>query len=426
MKTINLGLIGLGTVGCSVVKLLEEKREILEKKAGVRFNLKKIADKDLDSTRSVKVNPEKLTSEVEEILNDPQIEIVVELIGGIEEARNFVTQALKNKKSVVTANKALLAEHGEEIFKLAQENGVRVNFEASVGGGIPIIKSLREGLIANKIESVFGIINGTANYILTRMGKENKDFNEALKETQESGYAESDPSLDLEGIDSAHKLVILASLAFGTKIELKDVHVEGITKITLQDIKYAQELGYAVKLLAIAKEVNKEIEVRVHPTMVPENSLLASVDEEFNAVYLTGDAAGPMMFYGRGAGGASAASAVLSDLVDLARGEQTNLPSVSYFAAGRKIRKIEELTSLYYIKFSVIDQPGVLASISGVLGKNKISIASVIQKGRREGDVVPIVMMTHKAKELNIQEALKAIDKLAIVKAKSVLIRVEE
>jgi homoserine dehydrogenase len=426
MKTINIGLIGLGTVGCNVVKLLEEKKEVLEKKAKVKFNLKKIADKNLDFPRPVKVSPEKLTSKIEEVLDDPQIEIIIELIGGIEEARTFLEQALKNKKSVVTANKALLAEYGEEIFKLAQENGVRVNFEASVGGGIPIIRSLREGLIANKIESIFGIINGTANYILTRMSKENKDFNEALKEAQEAGYAESDSSLDLEGVDSAHKLVILASLAFGTKIELKEVYVEGITKITLQDIKYAQGLGYIIKLLAIAKESNEEIEVRVHPTMIPQNSLLASVNEEFNAVYVTGDVAGPVMFYGRGAGGASAASAVVSDLIDLTRRERANSSFVNYFEERKKIKKIEELVSPCYIRFSVIDQPGVLAKISGILGKNKISIASVIQKGRKEGDVVPIVMMTHKAKELNIQKALKEIDKLGMAKAKSVLIRMEE
>lgn len=427
-QEINIGLIGFGTVGSGVVRILLEKELILAQRSGIRLSLKRIADKDITTPRGITVPPEILTTYLDAIIDDPGIDIVVELIGGIDEAKSIILKSISQGKPVVTANKALLAQHGQEIFALARKNRVSICFEAAVGGGIPIVKSLREGLIANRIQSILGIVNGTTNYILTKMTREGYSFEEALSQAQEMGYAESDPTLDLEGIDAAHKLVLLATLAFGDQVRLDDVYVEGISKLSLQDVKYAQEFGYSVKLLAIAKIIDHALELRVHPTMVPSDHLLASVDDAFNAIYVTGDAVGSMMFYGQGAGGLPAASAVVSDIVDLAsqmRGGPARLSRVPYGEPRIKVRPIGQSTSQYYIRFTALDQPGVLAKISGILGRHNISIASVIQKGRGKQESVPVVMMTHEAKERDVELALKAIDRLPVIKDRSVLIRVE-
>jgi homoserine dehydrogenase len=392
--------------------------------------LHKIADIDLKRDRGVQVSKKILTSDAEAVLTDPDIAICIELIGGIEPARTFILKAIEAGKHVVTANKALLALHGAELFAAAQKKGVRIGFEASVGGGIPIIRSLREGLVANRIISIFGILNGTSNYILTRMTQEKKEFKDVLKDAQQLGYAEADPSLDVEGTDAAHKLAILAALAFGIKVDFNDIFVEGIAHITPLDIQYILEFGYRIKLLAIGKGDGKKVELRVHPTMLPANHLLSTVEGVYNAIYLSGDAVGPTMFYGQGAGSLPTGSAVVSDVVDLCEGiihGVTGGDSLAPFGGpkGGMIKAMEEVVTPYYLRFTAVDRPGVLSKVSGILGEHEISIASVIQKGRRVKGAVPIVMMTHEAVEKNIQEALKAIDGLDIIQAKTILIRVE-
>jgi len=424
MKKINIGLIGFGTVGSSVVKILKEKRNLLRQRLGAELVIKKIADRDISTSRKVKVAPGILTRRIDDVLDDPGIDIVIELIGDSPVAEEVILKAIGKGKPVITANKALLATKGRKIFKKAEERGVGIYFEASVGAGIPIIKALREGLAANRISSVFGIINGTANYILSGMSHYGSSFKDALRHTRAKGYAEKDPSLDVEGIDSAHKLTILSTLAFGGFVDLEDIHTEGITQITSQDIQYAKEFGYVIKLLAIAKKSNGSLEARVHPTMISQEHLLAAVDGAYNAIYVRGNLIGSSMFYGRGAGGFSAASAVVADIVDLAESSGRFLPA-NFSKKPLKIKDIGEVEMKYYIRFTTVDRPGVLAKISGILARHKISIVSVIQKERREKGKVPIVMMTHEAKESSVQKALKEIDRLKVVKAKSMLIRVE-
>jgi homoserine dehydrogenase len=430
MKEIKIGIIGFGTVGTGVVRILQENAPLIEQRLGGRISLYKIADIDLARDRGVQVPQEILTTDAEAVLSDPEISICVELMGGIEPARTFILKAMKSGKHVVTANKALLALHGAEIFAAAQANGVRIGFEASVGGGIPIIRSLREGLVANRIISIFGILNGTSNYILTRMTQEKKGFREVLKDAQRLGYAETDPTLDVEGIDAAHKLAILATLAFGVRVDLNDIFVEGISAITPLDIQYSSEFGYRIKLLAIGKEDGGKVELRVHPTMLPAHHLLSTVEGVYNAIYLTGDAVGPTMFYGQGAGSLPTGSAVVSDLVDICRdsikgikGGGVILPLAS--SQEGAIKPIDEVSTPCYLRFTALDRPGVLSHISGILGKHDISIASVIQKGRKVKEAVPIVMMTHEAKERDIHHALSEINKLDIIRAKTTLIRVE-
>ena len=427
---INIGLIGWGTVGGGVVKILEERKKHLSRRVGARLYLKSIVDLNINRARSVKVDRKILSRDVKNILSDPEIDIVVQLIGGEQPARNYITTALKGGKSVITANKALLAKHGKEIFKLAWENNAEIGYEASVCGGIPLIRSIKEGLLANKIEELRGIINGTSNYILTRMEEENYTFNEALQEAKKRGYAEADPSLDISGLDSAHKLAILASLTFGTSVALSDIYVEGIDLITSQDIRYARELGCVVKLLAIAKEKHGRIEARVHPVLISADYILASVRHIFNAVCLKGDKVGELIFYGAGAGELPTASSVVSDICDIAgkliRGGEGRVNSFLYDEPSKKVSTIDKLESRYYVRFTTLDNPGVLAKISRILGRRDISIASVIQKQRKEGRTVPIVMMTHKAMEENMRRALRQIDKLSVVKGKTVAIRVEE
>lgn len=430
MKKINIGIIGFGTVGAGVVKILRERRKILSDKIGSEINIKKICDKDIVSKRNVSVDKTFLTTDPKDILNDPQIDIVVELIGGVHPAKEFITEALKKGKNIVTANKALLSQDGKELFTLARESSKSIYFEASVGGGIPIIKSLREGLVANKFNSVFGIVNGTSNYILSSMSRDNCTFADALRQAKAKGFAEKDPTLDIEGIDSAHKLILLTYLCFGKMVSLNDIFIEGISRVSLADINYAKELGFTIKLLAIAKREADSLEVRVHPTLVPDTHLLASVNGVFNAIHVSSDLAGELLFYGPGAGQLSAASAVVSDLVDLTQDIKAGMfrPTLNIIEdmAIKKLRKIDEFESRYYIRFMALDKPGVLARISGVLAKFGISIASVTQKERRKAHSVPLVMIIHEAKEKNLRAALGIIDKLNLIQEGSVAIRIED
>jgi len=431
MKTINIGLIGFGTIGVGVVKNLKRNASVISQRVGAHLRIKGIADIDIKTKRDVAVDRSVLTTDADKLLTDPEIDVIVELIGGYEPAKTFILKALKNGKHVVTANKALLALHGEEIFKVAQDAKRSVYYEASVGGGIPIIKSLREGFVANNVHSIFGIVNGTSNYILSKMTEEKIDFHTALKEAQKKGYAEKDPTFDVEGIDSAHKLVILASLASGQWIDFKSLHIEGITRITEKDIEYADELGCALKLLAIMKEKNGEIEVRVHPTFVPAENLLSTVNGVFNAIYVEGDVVGKTMFYGRGAGQDPTSSAVISDLVDIAHDilshSPSRVPSIAFLKEKKAVKKMDDVESRAYLRVSASDRPGVLAKIAGILGKHQISIATVMQKERNErGGTVPVIMLTHKAKEKNLREALCEIDRLPVIKHRTMMIRMED
>jgi len=429
MRKINIGIIGFGNIGCGVVKILSSRKSLLAQKIETEIIIKKICDKDLARKRDVTVNKDLLTSDAYEIINDPGIDIIVELMGGINPAKEFILAALKKGKHVVTANKALLAQDGNELFREASERGKNIYFEASVGAGIPIIKSIKEGLVANKFNSIFGILNGTSNYVLTQMSKENCSFINALTDAKLKGFAEKDPTFDIQGIDSAHKLVLLTYLVFGKIINLKDIFIEGIDQVSASDIVYAKELGYTIKLLAVAKKEIDELEVRVHPTLLPSEHLLASVDGVFNAIYVSSDLAGDLMFYGPGAGQLPAASAVVSDIVDLAQDIKAGLfrPTLNprEDCSIKGIRKIDEFENKYYIRITAVDKPGVLAKISGILAKFGISIASVTQKERLKSQIVPVVMVTHEVKEKNLRGALKMIDRLAEIKDKSVAIRIE-
>ena len=422
MKQVGVGIIGFGTVGTGTAKILLSKKELIKKRTGIELILKKVADKDLERPREITLPEGVLIPDAGELINDPEINIVVELVGGTTIAKEFIMEALKKGKHVVTANKALLAEEGNEIFNLAKEKGLQIGFEASVGGGIPIIKVMKEGLVANKMLAIYGIINGTTNFILTKMTNEGIDFQDALREAQQLGYAEANPTLDIEGIDSAHKITILASLSYGIPLSFNKVYCEGITKITAQDIAFAKEFGYKIKLLAITKILDGEIELRVHPTMIPEDYLIAKVEGVFNAIYVEGDSVGATLYYGRGAGSMPTGSAVVADIVDIAKGINT-MPLD--FSEKYTIKPMEEIESMYYFRFTALDRPGVLSKISGVFGEHNISIASLIQKGRSKAGAVPLVILTHKAKEKDVLEALEKIDKLPVVAAKSVFIRVE-
>jgi homoserine dehydrogenase len=433
MKMINVGLIGFGTIGTGVVRVLKENAQVIKDKLGCEVHLKKIADLDVSRDRGVKVEKGVLTKNADDIINDPDISIVIELIGGTTAAKDLVMKALDKGKHVVTANKALLSTHGKEIFQAATRKGLALGFEASVGGGIPIIKALREGLSANRVDSIYGIINGTANYILTKMTDEGGKFEDVLGQAKEKGYAEPDPTYDVEGIDTAHKLAILINLAYGTYSRLEDIYTEGISSITELDVRFAREFGFRIKLLAIAKASEGEIEARVHPTMVPESHPLAKVDGVFNAVFLHGNAVGDTMFYGRGAGMMPTASAVVADVVDICRdltnGVPVRLSPLSYTENAVKdirIKNMDDLEIPYYLRFSAIDKPGVLSKISGVLGAHNISISSVIQKGRKVGGAVPLVITTHNAREWELRKAIKEIEKLDVVLDRVMFIRIEE
>jgi len=424
---VNVGIIGFGTVGSGTAKILIENAVLIRRRTGADVRLKRIADLDVTRDRGIKLAPGVLVPDANAVLNDPEIGVVVELMGGIHPALEFIKSALKNGKHVVTANKQLLAEKGAEIFALAREKNRVVAFEAAVAGGIPIIKVLRESLSCNNILSIHGIINGTSNYILTKMTREGMSFQDALKEAQRLGYAEANPAFDIEGVDTAHKLTLLASLAFGIPLSFDRVYKEGITRITAEDILYASELGYKIKLLAVTKVVDGGIELRVHPTMIPEDFLIARVDGVLNAVMVTGDYVGETMYYGRGAGDMPTGSAVVSDIIDIATGRQTAGSCGIAAPDGEKfaIRDMKDVVSMYYFRFSAIDKPGVLSRISGVLGSHNISISAVIQKERREGEAVPVVVLTHKAREEDVVEAVGEIDKLNVVSENTRFIRVE-
>jgi homoserine dehydrogenase len=418
---LNIGLIGFGTIGAGVVKILQSSSFLIEKRTGVRLCLRRIADLDITTSRGVVVEPELLTTKVEEIIDADDIDVVVELIGGYEPARTIVLSAMRTGKSIVTANKALLSKYWEEIFQTAAESRVAFYAEASVGGGIPIISSITQGLVANEICEIYGIINGTCNYILTKMSDEGLEFSEALKRAQANGYAEADPAFDIEGVDTAHKLSILSSISFGGHIPLDTISIQGITKITKLDIDYAKELGFVIKLLGIVKRLtSNEIEASVHPAMIPEDHLLASVHDVFNAIYMVGDFVGPMMFYGKGAGQLPTASAIVSDLVMLAYQGKGLTDARTHLADTIKVRKTDSISSRYYLRVTTEDRVGVLASIAGILGKNGISIASCIQKER--GQFVPIIILTHEAEEGNLKAAIAEIDGLSEIKDKTVRI----
>lgn len=429
-----MGLIGFGNIGTGVVKLLQQNSELLTSKLGAKLVIKKIADINITSSRGVKIPKGVLTTDAREILNDPEISIVIELMGGYEPARTFVLEAIGSGKHVVSANKAMLATYGNEIFSAAQKKGVDVGFEASVGGTIPIIKTLKESLAANNINSMVGIMNGTCNFILTKMTDEGKPFDVVLKEAQQLGFAEADPTFDIAGIDTSHKMAIALSLAYGKKVNLKDIYVEGITKISGEDIAFAKELGYRIKLLAIAMlKEDGAVEARIHPTMISSGHLLANVNRNYNAFHLVGDASGPVFLFGQGAGMMPTASAVFSDILDCARnllkGISGRVPLRSIDENSMKNIKLipmDDVETKYYFRFSALDQPGILSKISGILGQHHISIATVIQKVREKASAVPVVMTTYKAKEKNVRQALKKIDKLNIVKGKTILVRIED
>lgn len=433
MKQIKAGLIGFGTIGAGVVKVFQHNGPVIADRLGAQLELVKIADLDITTERGVSVSPGQLTTDVEEILANPEIDIVIELIGGYEPARTFVLKAIANGKHVVTANKALLAVHGEEIFAAASKQGVDVYFEAAVAGGIPIISSIKENLCANQFSSVLGILNGTCNYILTRMTQAGDDFADVLKAAQDLGYAEADPTFDVEGIDAAHKLAILLSLCFGTRVNFADISTEGIGNISSLDIQFAEQFGYKIKLLAIGKRDGDSIEARVHPTMIPLYHPLADVEGVFNAVRLVGDFVGPSMQIGYGAGMEATASAVMGDVMAIARnmqlgGRGVRTPAMAYCAdriSQLVIKPMAEIVTQYYLRFAANDQPGVLAQISTILGNYQISIASMIQPERQVGGAVPIVIMTHEAMEDHIVKALAEIDKLAVIKEQSRFIRIE-
>jgi homoserine dehydrogenase len=431
VASIKLGLLGLGTVGAGVVKILETHGAEMQERAGCRLDLVHIADLDVTRPREgLDLARLPMVADAGRLLDDPQVRIVVELMGGLEPARTFILRALAAGKHVVTANKALLAHHGAELFEEARRRGVMLGFEAAVAGGIPLIRAVKDGLPANRVLAAYGIVNGTCNYILTKMTDEAQDFSVVLKEAQARGYAEADPTLDIEGMDSAHKLQILAMVAFRTPVDLKDIHTEGVTGVTGEDVRNATELGYRIKLLAIAKATEGRLEVRVHPTMIPAASPLAAVSGVFNAVFITGDNVGDLMFYGRGAGQLPTASAVWSDVLEIARRVAHGMPALPVdlpMAAARPLPlcPMEDIRAAYYLRVMALDRPGTLAQVAGILGQHRISILSVLQKARAEREAVPVVMMTHEAQERDMRAALAAIDRLPVVASRTTMIRVE-
>lgn len=421
--------MGLGTVGTGVFEILQKHPEQISRRAGGDLEIARILVKDPDKPRDVVVPNDKLTTDVRQLLDDPKIQVIVELIGcpdgNVEPAKSYIAQALMAGKHVVTANKEVLAKHGEELFSLAERHGVGLYFEAAVAGGIPIIKSIKECLVANEIETIMGIINGTTNYMLTKMAHEGSAFEDVLREAQEKGYAEADPTSDVEGHDAAYKLAILASLAFETDVPVDDVYREGIIKVTPEDMVFADELGFVIKLLAVAKAHPDAIEARVHPTLVPKSHPLASVNDVFNAIFIQGDSVGELMFYGRGAGKLPTGSAVVADMVEAAQNIRRGV--AGWLQNGRRHRTILsplDITSRYYIHTKVVDYPGVLAKIAQAFGDNNVSIASVIQKGERQ-DPVSLVFVTHHVVERNLQAALREISRFDVVRSVANVIRVE-
>lgn len=433
MNPVKIGILGLGTVGCGTVKVLQRNAAEITRRAGREIQVVQASARDLKKKRDCSVEGIKLTTKPEEVVRNPEIDVIVELIGGYDLARELVLEAINNGKHVVTANKALVAVHGNEIFQAAQAKGVMVAFEAAVAGGIPIIKAIREGLAGNRIEWLAGIINGTGNFILTEMRDKGREFDDVLAEAQALGYAEADPTFDVEGIDAAHKLTILAAIAFGIPLQFDRAYTEGITNITRDDVMYAEELGYRIKHLGIARRTSRGVELRVHPTLIPERRLIASVDGVMNAVLVKGDAVGPTLYYGAGAGAEPTASAVVADIVDVVRTLTTDptnrVPHLAFQAdalVDEPILDIAEVETAYYLRMQAVDQPGVLADVTRILGDLGISIEAIIQKEPAEGDqVVPIIMLTHRVAEKHMNEALKRIEALEPIKGKIMRMRVE-
>jgi homoserine dehydrogenase len=433
MRKVYIGLLGCGTVGAGTARILLEKKDLISQRVGAELVLKRVADIDIETDRGLRFAPGVLTTDAGAVLNDPQIDIVLEMIGGEGIAKKFILEAIQNGKHVVTANKALLARHGNTIMKAAAEKGVDLAYEASCGGCMPIIKTMRESLVGNRIEAMTGILNGTCNYILTKITEDGSSFEDALAEAQAKGYAEADPTLDVGGGDTAHKLAIMTALAFGMAINLDDIYVEGVSRITPLDIQFAGQFGYKIKLLAIAKNKGGAVESRVHPTMIPQGNLMSNVNGTLNALMITGDAVGQMIINGHGAGMMPTASAVVSDIVDIARnivfGHPGRVPMLSYQPEHIQtipVLPIDEIETQYYFRFAAQDQPGVLSKISGVLGRYGISLKSVHQKGRETKGPVPIVMFTHRAKEADVKRAMVEMAELDVVADRPMVIRIED
>jgi homoserine dehydrogenase len=434
MKPINVGLLGIGTVGGGTWNVLARNREEIQRRAGREIRIATVADKDMEKASRLTAGQAKVVADGNAVVADPEIDIVVELIGGSTIAKELVLKAIANGKHVVTANKAMLAVHGNEIFAAAQQKGVIVAFEAAVAGGVPIIKALREGLTANRIEWIAGIINGTSNFILSEMREKGLGFDEVLKEAQARGYAEADPTFDVQGIDAGHKLTILAAIAFGIPMQFGKAYMEGISHLTREDIRYAESLGYRIKLLGITKRTAQGIELRVHPTLVPARRLIANVEGVMNAILVKGDAVGPTMYYGAGAGADPTASAVVADLVDVTRlhtaDPEHRVPHLAFQPdrlAATRILPMEEVTTSYYLRMRVADKPGVLADITRILADRTISIDAMVQREPGEGEEqVDIIMLTHETQERNLNAAMLAIEALPVVAGHVTRIRLEE
>jgi len=441
MHEIRVGLLGLGTIGTGVARILLEQQELMTRRLGKTIRLVAAADKDAGRDRGLDLSGVRISDDAADVVNADDVDLVVELIGGYEPARSFVAAALTHGKHVVTANKALIAKHGEELFVLAQGKGVAIGFEAAVGGGIPCLKALREGLAANAIESVYGILNGTCNFILTKMENEGADYADVLKEAQTLGYAEADPTFDVEGVDTAHKLAILAAMAFGSKIRFDQVFTEGISQISAADIDAAAELGYRIKLLGIAKPHGKggaveQVEMRVHPTLVPLDAQIAQVSDSYNAVQISGDFVEHTMYFGRGAGERPTASAVVADIMDIARvcsGDGADsvdklAPPMGFVASERKelaTLPMADVACEYYLRLMVKDQPGVIASVTSILADHRISLEAVMQKERNSAQAVPVIMLTHETSEGNLQAAISRITALPSVEEEVLILRKE-
>lgn len=433
MKPINVGLLGIGTVGGGTFIVLERNAEEIARRAGRPIQITVVADKNVELARKVTGERCRITDDAFAVVGDPEIDIVVELIGGCGVAKELVLKAIENGKHVVTANKALLANHGNEIFTAAQKMGVTVAFEAAVAGGIPIIKALREGLTANRIEWIAGIINGTTNFILSEMRSKGLPFDEVLKEAQSLGYAEADPTFDVEGIDAAHKLTIMSAIAFGNSMKFDEAYIEGITKLDSTDIKHAEQLGYRIKLLGITKRTPEGVELRVHPTLIPAKRLIANVEGAMNAVLVKGDAVGATLYYGKGAGAEPTASAVIADLVDVARmhtaDPEHRVPHLAFqpdAIVELPILPISEVITSYYLRMRVEDKPGVLADITRILADHQISIDAMIQREPDEGEEqTDIIMLTHQTREKNIDDAIARIEKLTVIKGAITRLRLE-
>ena len=434
MKPIQVGLLGIGTVGGGTFSVLRRNQEEISRRAGRGILIKAVADKDLVRARNLVGNSAEITDDAFALVSRPDIDIVVELIGGTKIAKDLILAAIENGKHVVTANKALLATHGNEIFLAAQNKGVMVAFEAAVAGGVPIIKALREGLAANRIEWIAGIINGTSNFILSEMREKGSSFGEVLAQAQKLGYAETDPTFDIEGVDSAHKLTIMAAIAFGIPMQFDKVYTEGVSRLTKEDIRYAEELGYRIKLLGITRRTAKGIELRVHPTLIPSRRLIANVEGVMNAILVKGDAVGPTLYYGAGAGAEPTASAVVADLVDVTRmhtaDPEQRVPHLAFQPdrmSDLPILSMEEVETSYYLRLRVLDRPGVLADITRILADQSISIDAMVQKEPSEGEEqVDIIMLTHLTLEKNINDAIERIESLPVISGKVTRIRLEQ